>query len=243
MDSRELKAEFGRELTFWAGASTRNGSWPVERSRRYATRCAGASTTSCRRRFVFSAVHNIQADVPPGNIVAMLETLREYGVYRPADGPAAGLRPGEGEAGAPHSCSGTEPETAGVDPIRPIGALPLVRQRDDPAFVGARRKSASFCATDSDRVVVKARRPPRRDAPRRIARSPRKARVPRGPLTRTAGGRPCAAGEDDAHPGISSASPSGEAPVASSRASRKLCLVAARADAGVVRERGLHSRR
>jgi len=28
--------------------------------------------------FVFSAVHNIQADVPPENIMAMWETLQEY---------------------------------------------------------------------------------------------------------------------------------------------------------------------
>jgi uroporphyrinogen decarboxylase len=31
--------------------------------------------------FVFAAVHNIQADVPPENIVAMWETLRDHGGY------------------------------------------------------------------------------------------------------------------------------------------------------------------
>ena len=31
--------------------------------------------------YVFSPVHNIQADVPPENIVAMLEALQEFGVY------------------------------------------------------------------------------------------------------------------------------------------------------------------
>jgi uroporphyrinogen decarboxylase len=29
--------------------------------------------------FVFNTVHNIQADVPPENIVAMVEALHEYG--------------------------------------------------------------------------------------------------------------------------------------------------------------------
>ena len=31
--------------------------------------------------FVFSAVHNIQADVPPANIVAMRRALEEFGAY------------------------------------------------------------------------------------------------------------------------------------------------------------------
>ncbi len=32
--------------------------------------------------FIFSTVHNIQAGVPPENIMAMWETLQEYGVYK-----------------------------------------------------------------------------------------------------------------------------------------------------------------
>jgi uroporphyrinogen decarboxylase len=31
--------------------------------------------------FVFNTVHNIQADVPPENIVAMWQALRQYGGY------------------------------------------------------------------------------------------------------------------------------------------------------------------
>jgi uroporphyrinogen decarboxylase len=31
--------------------------------------------------FVFTPVHNIQADVPAENLMAMWETLREFGVY------------------------------------------------------------------------------------------------------------------------------------------------------------------
>ena len=31
--------------------------------------------------FVFNTVHNIQADVPPENIIAMWETLQKYGKY------------------------------------------------------------------------------------------------------------------------------------------------------------------
>jgi len=31
--------------------------------------------------FVFNTIHNIQAEVPPENIRAMLEALKEYGRY------------------------------------------------------------------------------------------------------------------------------------------------------------------
>ena len=31
--------------------------------------------------FVFAAIHNIQPKVPPENIMAMWETLHEYGIY------------------------------------------------------------------------------------------------------------------------------------------------------------------
>jgi uroporphyrinogen decarboxylase len=31
--------------------------------------------------YVFNTVHNIQADVPTENLVAMIETFKEYGVY------------------------------------------------------------------------------------------------------------------------------------------------------------------
>ena len=31
--------------------------------------------------FVFATVHNIQGDVPPENIVAMWETLQDYGSF------------------------------------------------------------------------------------------------------------------------------------------------------------------
>ncbi|MFW6013215.1 MAG: uroporphyrinogen decarboxylase family protein [Candidatus Bipolaricaulota bacterium] len=31
--------------------------------------------------YVFSTIHNIQPEVPPENVMAMLETLREFGAY------------------------------------------------------------------------------------------------------------------------------------------------------------------
>jgi uroporphyrinogen decarboxylase len=35
--------------------------------------------------FVFGSVHNIQANVPPENIVAMFDAARDFGAYRVAD--------------------------------------------------------------------------------------------------------------------------------------------------------------
>jgi uroporphyrinogen decarboxylase len=31
--------------------------------------------------YVFNTIHNIQADVPPANIITMWEALEKYGVY------------------------------------------------------------------------------------------------------------------------------------------------------------------
>jgi uroporphyrinogen decarboxylase len=83
MDSAELKREYGKEITFWGGAiDTQNvlGIGSVQQVK-----------DEVRRRiddfapgggFVFAAVHNIQGNVPPENVVAMWDTLREYGFYQ-----------------------------------------------------------------------------------------------------------------------------------------------------------------
>jgi uroporphyrinogen decarboxylase len=88
MDSAELKREFGREIVFWGGG--------VDTQRVLGRGTPAEVRDEVRRRiedlapgggFIFAAVHNIQADVPVENIVAMREALREYGVY-----PAGGER-------------------------------------------------------------------------------------------------------------------------------------------------------
>ncbi len=83
MDTRELKLEFGDALTFWGGGVDTQRILPMgtpsqvkeEVKMRIEHLADGGG-------FVFSAVHNIQADVPPQNIIAMWEALREHGVYR-----------------------------------------------------------------------------------------------------------------------------------------------------------------
>jgi uroporphyrinogen decarboxylase len=82
MDSAALKRDFGSEMTFWGGG--------VDTQRVLSRQGVEAVRTDVRRRlddlmpgggFVFAPVHNIQGDVPAENIMAMLETLQEYGVY------------------------------------------------------------------------------------------------------------------------------------------------------------------
>jgi uroporphyrinogen decarboxylase len=82
MDSAGLKRDFGRELSFWGGGvDTQRVLWAGtpqevrdEVRRRIDDLMPGGG-------FVFAAVHNIQAGVPPENILVMRETLREHGVY------------------------------------------------------------------------------------------------------------------------------------------------------------------
>ena len=83
MDSGDLKHEFGGDVAFWGGG--------IDTQRILGHGTVADVREEVRRRlddlmpgggFIFSAVHNIQADVPAENIVAMWETLQECGSYR-----------------------------------------------------------------------------------------------------------------------------------------------------------------
>ncbi len=83
MDLPGLKREFGREIAFWGGGVDTQkvlprGS-PLE-VREQVLR--NVETLMPGGGYIFATVHNIQADVPPENIVAMVEALREAGAYR-----------------------------------------------------------------------------------------------------------------------------------------------------------------
>jgi uroporphyrinogen decarboxylase len=77
MDPVRLKREFGAHLTFWGGGCDTQHTLPcgtpaevvAEVKRLLDIFAPGGG-------YVFNQVHNIQADVPPENIVAMLETAR-----------------------------------------------------------------------------------------------------------------------------------------------------------------------
>jgi uroporphyrinogen decarboxylase len=82
MDLRELKREFGQDLVFWGGGvdtqSVLCGGTP-EQVREDVKRNIEALAPG--GGFVFAAVHDIQADVPPENIIAMWEAWQDYCVY------------------------------------------------------------------------------------------------------------------------------------------------------------------
>jgi uroporphyrinogen decarboxylase len=80
-DTASLKAKFGEKVTFWGGIDTQHvlpsGSVDDVRSEvRQRIHDLGPSGG-----FVLAAVHNIQADVPPQNILAMAEAAKEFGKY------------------------------------------------------------------------------------------------------------------------------------------------------------------
>jgi len=82
MDTKRLKEEYGKDIVFWGGG--------VDTQRVLSFGKPDEVADEVKRRiddlapgggFVFAAVHNIQAFVPPGNIVTMFETALEYGKY------------------------------------------------------------------------------------------------------------------------------------------------------------------
>jgi uroporphyrinogen decarboxylase len=83
MDPVELKREFGQDLVFWGGGVDTQGvlgTATPEEVKAHVRRNIEALAPG--GGFVFAAVHDIQANVPPENIVAMWESWKAYGVYR-----------------------------------------------------------------------------------------------------------------------------------------------------------------
>jgi uroporphyrinogen decarboxylase len=82
MDPQELKREYGRDLVFWGGGVDTQrvlGVASPEEIRGHVRRNIEALAPG--GGFVLAAVQDIQANVPPGNIMAMWEAWREYGLY------------------------------------------------------------------------------------------------------------------------------------------------------------------
>ena len=82
MEAEGLKRDFGSRLTFWGGGcDTREvlDSGTPDTVRAHVRR--QVATLKPGGGFVFQQVHNILADVPPENIVAMYEAVREAGAY------------------------------------------------------------------------------------------------------------------------------------------------------------------
>jgi uroporphyrinogen decarboxylase len=82
MESSALKRDFGKDITFWGGLVDTQGVFTDGTEQQV--------RDEVRRRiddlgpgggFIAATVHNVQANVPPQNVMAMWETLQEYGDY------------------------------------------------------------------------------------------------------------------------------------------------------------------
>lgn len=79
MDTACLKREFGRDLAFWGGIDTQrvlSRGTPAEVREEVRRRIADLASGG---GYVLCAVHNIQPEVPPENVVAMYEAALEFG--------------------------------------------------------------------------------------------------------------------------------------------------------------------
>ena len=79
MDAQRLKDEFGDRLSFWGG------SLDCQKTLPYGTSEEGVREVQEHLRvfapgggYVFASVHNIQANVPPENVIAMYDTALAY---------------------------------------------------------------------------------------------------------------------------------------------------------------------
>lgn len=79
MDPVSLKKEFGRDIVFWGGgvdtASVLNRATPEEVRKNVLKRCEIFSKDG---GFVFAPIHNILSEVPPQNIIAAYNAVREF---------------------------------------------------------------------------------------------------------------------------------------------------------------------
>lgn len=82
MNPKRLKAEYGKDLVFWGGGIDSQHVLPFatpERVREEVRR--NVEIFKPGGGYVFNNVHNIQAGVPPENIIAMYESAYQYGFY------------------------------------------------------------------------------------------------------------------------------------------------------------------
>ena len=82
MDPCDLKQRFGDQVTFWGGGVDTQHTLPfgtpddVRREVRKRIKIFGPGGG-----FVFNPIHNVQAKTPVENLLAMYETVKEYGKY------------------------------------------------------------------------------------------------------------------------------------------------------------------
>jgi len=82
MEPFQLKKDFGNDIVFWGGGVDTQDVLPNGTPQQVADHVKrNIEALAPGGGFVFTTVHNIQAEVPPKNIAAMLDTLNEIGKY------------------------------------------------------------------------------------------------------------------------------------------------------------------
>ena len=79
MDPRTLKEKYGRDIVFWGGGIDTQKllpfGTPEEVREQVLERCEIFGKDG---GFVFNSIHNVQANTPTENIVAMLKAVKEF---------------------------------------------------------------------------------------------------------------------------------------------------------------------
>jgi len=79
MDARLLKEKYGDKIVFWGGGADTQRTIPFgtpeEIRKEVLSRCEIFSKNG---GFVFNSIHNIQANTPVKNIIAMIDAVKEF---------------------------------------------------------------------------------------------------------------------------------------------------------------------
>ena len=82
MDTRRLKREYGKDIVFWGGGVDTQRVLPFGKPEEVVDEVKHRiDDLAPGGGFIFAAVHNIQAFIPPENIVAAFDTALDYGCY------------------------------------------------------------------------------------------------------------------------------------------------------------------
>lgn len=82
MEPVALKREFGGDLVFWGGGIDTQGVLPTGTPQQVKDDVRrNIEALAPGGGYIFNTVHNVQADVPPENLLAMWEALQDFGVY------------------------------------------------------------------------------------------------------------------------------------------------------------------
>jgi uroporphyrinogen decarboxylase len=82
MNPKELKKQFGKDIVFWGASVDSQHTLPFAKQQQVSAQVRELiDIFAPGGGYVFAPIHNIQAKVPPENIVAMYETAYQYGKY------------------------------------------------------------------------------------------------------------------------------------------------------------------